>query len=322
MQQSQTDHSILAHAALLYYGEGLTQSEVAVRMGVSRATIVGYLRQARERQIVDIRIDGEAFAQSDLARRLKTKFGLEDVYLAPGFAEDDAETATKRAASVAATALSYLLAPGDRLGVAWGETIQQLAFDFPVTPVKDLRVYQMIGAMRSRHLLSAESCSIEIARRTGAACQTLHVPALVSTVELAEALRREPQIKEQFDALKSLTKCVFSVGHLTSAESHVVDAGIARAEDLPGIRAMGGAGVVCGQFIDHEGQMLDLPTRNRILGSTPDAIRRIPFRMLVVGGEEKRSACLAALKGGLCTHLVLDQQLAEWLVMQVSTKAQ
>lgn len=312
-RETQTSRATLAHAALLYYGEGLTQSEVAKRMGVSRATIVGYLRQAREAQIVDIRIEGEAFAHTNLARALRERFGLREVYLSPVFQDDSPTVSTRRVASVAANALSFLLTPGDRLGVAWGETIQQVAFDFPNTPVKDMRVYQMVGAMRSNHLFSAESCSIEIARRIGADCRTLHVPAIVSSVALAQALKEEPPIRAQLKELNSLTTCIFSVGHLENDQSHVVDAGIIGASELKAIRAKGAAGVICGQFIDENGSTLDVPSRDRILGCSPDAIRAIPLRMMVATSPAKRTACLAALKGGLCSHLVVDHHLAQWL---------
>ena len=69
----------LAHVAMLYYREGLTQGEIARRTGVSRATIVNWLRLAREQAIVDIRIRGESFAASPLARRLAQ--GLEGASL-------------------------------------------------------------------------------------------------------------------------------------------------------------------------------------------------------------------------------------------------
>ena len=80
----------LAHVAMLYYREGLTQGEIARRTGVSRATIVNWLRLAREQAIVDIRIRGESFAASPLARRLAGRFGLIDAYIA----HDDAEPLT------------------------------------------------------------------------------------------------------------------------------------------------------------------------------------------------------------------------------------
>lgn len=318
-QQGQIDEATLAHAALLYYGEGLTQSEVASRMGVSRATIVGYLRAARDARIVDIRIQGKSFAQSTLATALKDKYQLEDVFVAPGGDGADGEDRlTERVAALAAMSLSYLLEPDDRLGVAWGRTIQHLAFRFPKAPIPGLVVYQMIGSMHSNQMFSAENCSIEIARRTHAECRTLHVPAIVSSAGLARALRDEPQIHNQFDELRGLTKVVFSVGDVESDQAHVVQAGIASVAELRDLRAMGAAGVICCQFIDAEGGTLDHPLHDRILSTRPEDLLPVPFRMMVVAGEKKRAACLAALRGRMCSHLVADEAMARWLLRGAS----
>lgn len=73
--------ALLANVALLYYGEGLTQSEIAKRLSVSRPTIVNMLRECRDRGIVEIRVDGEVLAASALSRQLVARFGLEDAYV-------------------------------------------------------------------------------------------------------------------------------------------------------------------------------------------------------------------------------------------------
>lgn len=315
--QGQTEESTLAHAALLYYGEGLTQGEIARRMGVSRATIVSYLKMARDLQIVDIRIQGKGFAQSTLALAVKDRYGLEDVYVVPTDEdEDDEDRLTQRVATVAAMSLSYLLEPEDRLGVAWGRTIQHVAFQFPMAQVPKLTVFQIIGSMHSNQLFSAENCSIEIARRTGAICRTLHVPAVVSTPELAIALKAEPQIRDQFNDFEALTKVVFSVGHIEAADAHIVEAGITKAKELPALRKDGAAGVVCGQFIDAFGKSFDCALHDRILGIRPESLARAPMRMMVVAGVRKRRACHAALTGKLCSHLVIDEATARWLMKE------
>ena len=48
-------------AAWLYYHDGLNQSAVADRLGVSRATVVNYLQEARERGLVRVSLADEPF---------------------------------------------------------------------------------------------------------------------------------------------------------------------------------------------------------------------------------------------------------------------
>ncbi|MBK0327976.1 sugar-binding transcriptional regulator [Rhodobacteraceae bacterium F11138] len=302
---------------MLYYREGLTQGEIARRMGVSRATIVNYLRQARDMGIVEIRIRGESFATSSLARRLAKRYGLVDAYVA----HDDAtalgpEALQLRVAALAASALCDILEPGDRLGVAWGHTVQQLAAAFPVSAVPGLTVYQMLGAMFSDHHFAAETCSIEIARKTSAECRTLHAPAVVSTPELADQLRREPVIARQIAEFSQLTKAVFAVGDV-SADTTLVAAGVSTPDELNAARKQGAVGVLCGHFIDGDGNGMRGALRDRMLGISPETLQAVPVRMLVSSGRAKHEATRALLKGGHVSHLVTDEisakvLLADW----------
>ena len=70
-------------ATWLYYADQMTQSEIAKQLNVSRATIVNLLQEAREREIVSIRISPQAFGRTAVARALMDKFGLDGVFVIP-----------------------------------------------------------------------------------------------------------------------------------------------------------------------------------------------------------------------------------------------
>lgn len=304
----------LAHVAMLYYREGLTQGEIARRTGVSRATIVNWLKLAREQNIVDIRIHGENFAASPLARRIAETYDLVDAYIA----HDDADplppdAMLDRTAALGAQAMCDLLTENDVLGVAWGETVRRMAESFPSADLPGLMVHQLVGSMYSKHLFAAETCTIEIARRLHAGCRTLHAPAILSSSDLADRLRHEPVIADQVDAFRTLTKVLFSVGDV-SPQTTLVAAGIGTAEDVAWYRDRGAAGVLSCHFIDREGKAMHGPLTDRTIGITPDVLRDVPMRMLVVAGREKHDATCALLKGGYVTHLVIDEAGARALL--------
>lgn len=115
--------ALLSNIALLYFGEGLTQSDIAGRMKVSRVTVVNLLREAREQGIIEIRVNGRQLTESHLARDLRERFGLTDVYVSDSFGtgpDHRAET-LRQLGRVAAMAFLDIVAPGDRIGVAWGK---------------------------------------------------------------------------------------------------------------------------------------------------------------------------------------------------------
>jgi deoxyribonucleoside regulator len=295
----QSDDLIL-EAAWLYYYEDRNQSEIADLLGVSRSSVVGYLQQARERGIVEVRLDPQSFARHHYAQALKERFGLVDVQLTPG------ETGSlERVAHLAARALPDLLAPGDTLGVAWGQTVFTLSERIAPRPVPDLTVVQLVGAVNSPYGFDSESCASRIAAACGGRCVNLHVPAIVSSPELAQALARERVIAAQLAEQARINKVLFAVGSC-NADSHIVSSGIASVEDIADYRARGAVGLICSRFIDSAGNHLEGPLDDRMIGLVPDRMRGLAVGILVSCGVEKVAGIRATLLGGYATHLFTD----------------
>lgn len=307
--------ALLSNVALLYYGESLTQGEIAKRMKVSRATIVNMLRECRELGIVDIRVDGHHLSGSSLARDLREKYDLEDVYVAHAEAENrlTRQEVLAQLGRVGSTALLDVASPGDRIGVAWGETIMSVAEAMPINLVANVEVCQLIGSMISERVPASENCTIQIASKFGAQCFTLHAPGLISSEELAVRLRQEPTIKSQLDRLGALDLLVYSIGNV-KAETHLVAADMATKEELSVAKNAGAVGIVCCRYIDRDGQEIDLPPRERLIAAKISDLRAAKKRLLIVCGEDRESAALAAIRGGLVTHLCVDTALGKALL--------
>ncbi len=316
---TQRDDSLLANVAMLYYRDGLTQNEIATRLGVSRATVVNYLRQARDRNIVDIRIKGASFSASNLSKALREAFGLDDVFIAATFPDSEADAegralqVVRQVARVGAMAVYDLVQPGDALGVAWGKTIEWLSEEMPRGSVPDLTVCQMIGSMKAPHMPAAETCAIRIASNLGADCRTLHAPAILSSRTIADALRREPTIRAQLQQLSALSKTLFSVGDC-SPTTHQIRAGIATLAQMKWYVDHGAVAVLCGRFIDAKGRHVEGELDARMIGVTPADLRKAKAGVLVAAGGEKVEAMKAALAGGYAKYLVTDEMTGKRLL--------
>lgn len=303
---------MLADIAELYYKDGLTQNEIAQRIGVSRPTVVNYIKQAREQGIVDIQIRGSAYKGSNLSRELCEKYGLTDVYIARTATESDESEALIKVARLGAMALSDLLCEDDVLGVSWGGTIQRAADEIPRRKVEQLSVCQLVGSMTSDALLASEASTIRIANRTGGLCNTLPVPAVLSSVQLAQQLRDEPIVQKHLEQFKKLTKVFFSVADL-SDESLVYASGMASQHEWESYRQRGAKAVLVGRFLAADGTVLDGDFGRRLMAIELEDFRAVPVRMLVVHGAPKLEAVLSTLAGQYVTHLVVDDVLAELL---------
>ena len=73
----------IAEVAWLYYIKNLTQGDIAKRLNLSRPTVISYLKQAKDREIVCVKISGEHFRINALADALSEIFGLEAALVVP-----------------------------------------------------------------------------------------------------------------------------------------------------------------------------------------------------------------------------------------------
>ena len=298
--------------AWLYYHDGLNQKDIAETLGISRATVVNYLAEAREKELIRITLAAPAFTTHRLAVELCDRFGLTAAYVVPDEGADT-EDQFARVTRGAALWLPDLLAAGDNLGVAWGRTVFDLAEALETTRTEDMTVLQLVGSMATPYGFTAEACSTRLAQRLGARCLNLHAPAILSSVELAQALREEPIIRIQLDEIEKLNKRLFSVGTI-KPDSHIMSAGLTSMADLDHYVRRGAAGVICGRFVDGEGRAIDGPMEDRMIGIPLERLVGLPMGILVTPGHDKLAATMAAIRGGYVTHLVTGTTVAEALL--------
>jgi deoxyribonucleoside regulator len=300
--------NIVIEAAWMYYHDGMNQTSIAERLGVSRATVVNYLQEAKERGFIRISLAPAAFTSHRLAQELREKFSLAAAYVVPGGTGSEEERFL-RVARGAAEWLPGLLHPGDRLGVSWGRTVFEVAEALEQTRTTDVTVSQLVGSMATPYGFTAEICSAHLAQRLGAKCINLHAPAVLSDPELAARLRAEPIIRDQIDALSQCNKAIFAAGSCNH-ESHIVGSGVATHADLDWYVAQGATGVLCGRFIDARGRSIPGDLDDRMIGVELDKLLSLDMGLLVSVGADKVNPMLAAIAGGYVTHVVTDNETA------------
>lgn len=306
------DDAPFIEAAWLYYHDGLNQAEIATRMQISRASVVNYLAEARMRGWVRVHLDSDVFQGHRLAADLCAAYGLREALVVP---DDPAGPpgSPARVTRAAADWLPRLLERGDRLGVSWGETIYQMAQQVAPRPIDDLTVIQLVGSRPATRDFAAEACTSMLAQRLGGACINLHVPLLLSSTALKEALCAEPVVADQLQALAGCNKTVFASG-TCDVDAHIVRAGVIAPEDIDRYRARGATGVICGRLIDAAGQPIVTDAEPRMIGVALDQMRGKEMALLVAAGSDRTAPARAALVGGYATHLATSATVAEALL--------
>lgn len=298
-------------ATWLYYADQMTQSEIAKRMGVSRATIVNYLQEAREKGIVSVNINPKAGNRTSMARALMEKFGLAGAFVIP---EGDDEALVQRLGDAGARVLADQVEDGDTVGVAWGRTVLAVADQISLTrPVRNVTVVQVSGSSTGEADFSPELCTSLLSNRIHARCVNLLAPAVLSTKALKAQLLAEPVLRKQMDLVHSANRILFGVGDI-GPKSTVRQAGVAEPEEIDDYVSRGATAVIIGRFIDADGRAVGGPHDERVVGITLDELKKIPSRVCVAGGAAKIRAIIATLAAGYVTHFITDMATAEALI--------
>ncbi|WP_429809184.1 sugar-binding transcriptional regulator [Ensifer sp. B1-9] len=297
---------LIHRAAWLYYAHGLRQDEVADRLDISRASVTLYLRKAREMGMVTIATSTELFSHDVLAREVEDAIGLTSAWLVP---EDKVIDPAAEMPVVAASIFLELINKGDRVGVAWGRTVYNIADVMPFADLRGVTVVQLCGNLGAPYSYRPDQCTTEIARRLNAEGINFYAPLVLSSERLAQELRGEPVIKEQLGTISDCGLALYSVGGIED-DSHLVKCGALSSADMHAMGEKGAAGVIAGQLIDRDGQWMDCEHNRRCISADLDSIRAIKKRMLVVQEDSKFEPLMAALKGGFASHLVVTESMA------------
>lgn len=310
---------LLADVASMYYEQDLTQEEIAKRIGISRSGVSRLLTRSRELGLVQIQIRHPLQTSAALQQELMRRFGLRDAQVlvagAPG------ENPLPRLGMLAARFLDRALDDGMTVGISWGTSMLQMIN--AVHPARRMRldVVQLMGSISAT---SPDVDGPEIARRLanayGARCFYLHAPLLVKSAAVREALQQERNMRETFEMMARMDVALVGVGAVRASASGLFRAGYLNEAELASIREQGAIGDVCGRYFDIHGAICELELHERIIGAQPETIRRVPLSVGVAGGVSKSEALLGAMRAGLVSVVITDEECAKDLLKRAENE--
>lgn len=296
--------------AWCYYSLGLTQQEIASRLGLTRVRVNRLLAEARRRGIVKISITSRLAENVELEEELKNRYGLANahVVLALGDEVAIAETLGKAAAEM----LAGDFRDGTTIGMGWGITLRAFADAVPERALNDAAVVAMMGSLTQRSSINAYVAATVLAHRLSAECFYMPGPIICDSEESRQTLEAQPLMREVQERAAAADIAIVSVGGLDSGTLHM--AGFIDADELKSVRQAGALGNFLGHYIDERAEIIDHPVNRRVLGTRPDKLKGFERCVMISGGEVKVPALRAILRAGMVSDLVTDQASARALL--------
>ena len=294
-----------------YYLDGASKSEIAAELGISRFKVARLLEGARRDGIVRIDIDPLPELDLALADELARRHGIRGAVVVRTIA-GPSELRAAQLGRAAAAVLADTLEATDVLGISWGRTLHAMVEQLPRLPA--CSVVQLVGSVPNTEL---DTNSLELVRRLAERATgpvfPLHVPLIVESPAMAEALLRDALASRSTGMFDSLTRAAVGIGAWAPGASTIRAA--LTPDDARAVDAAGGVADLCSIVLDAEGRQVraaGLP--ERCIAIREDQLRRVPDVIAIAGGAAKVPAIRAALRSRLIHRLVTDEEAARLLV--------
>ncbi|MDG2497003.1 MAG: sugar-binding transcriptional regulator [Aquiluna sp.] len=302
---------MLGRIASLHYTHGLTHEKIANLLGLSRVQVTRMLAKAREEGIVEIKVHSDESIFPDLQIALGQKYGLRQVWIAPSF--DNPEQSMESVGALGSEFLRSYLKPGDVVAVGLSVTLDHI--------VPHLRGFEIdatfIPALGSRPsgnpTVNPHEVASDLAEIVGGKTRHLPAPFIMASIESANMMKEEPDVKTTLDMAKAARLGLYGIGGVAPGSGPLIEE-IGPTGELERLIKAGAVGDISGIYFDANGEYVPSSIEQRIISLTLDEIYALPDRAIVAMGKNKAPAISAAARSGMITHLITDLDTAEELL--------
>jgi len=308
--QSDADR-IRARAVWLYHVEGLTQNEIATRLGINRIMVVRALADARRRNEVRVSISAPLAELVELERDVEKLFGIERVIIAP-FSDPEGDP-VRVIAAAAGNFISGIMKSGMTVGVGWGRTLYNTLPFINGTTLDDFRIVSLLGGIAAARRFNPAEFAWQFAELFQGDGYLIPAPAVVDSVETKHALLERCGLAAIFEMADMLDVALLSVGGISTLTTSYRTGYISEADRRSLIEA-GAVGDVLYNFIDCNGEVVNHEVNSRVISVNLPRLRKTPERVLISGGREKLVALKAAIRTLSPTTFITDEQTALSLI--------
>lgn len=309
--------AVVLRAAQMYYLQDMTMDAIARELRTSRSTVSRLLSHARRTGLVEISVRAPQEQQNSLEEAIRARFGIAAHVVATPQNLSEVER-SERIAMTAARILPQYVDSNMIVGIAWGTTLDAISRHLSHKETHNTVFVQLNGAGNT--FTSGVDYASEILQRFGrafdAGVQQFPVPAIFDRAETRQAMWQERSTRRILDLHHRADVVLFGIGSpFGDAPSRVYAGGYLDRDDYRSLREDRVIGDVATVFYREDGTGDGIRLNDRSSGPALPMLGRIARRIGVVSGLQKLPSLHGAIRAGLLTDLVVDEALAEALVV-------
>ncbi len=310
-KRREIDESLAIRAAWLHYAGGLTQAEVAERIGVSPVKAHRLVNWAAQNGAVKVSVVGEIADCVRLEVEIAGRFGLKGCEVVPDLGEVGLPLRALGAAGAAFLQREIAQRPGGVIGVGHGRTLAAAVEQMPPFDPQGTRFVSLLGGLARNYAANPHDVMHRLAGRSGAEAYVLPLPFFANSSADREVLLAQPGVREVFDMGARADLMLIGIG-TTEPDAQLVASRMIRAEEIAEVTRGGAVGEMLGHFLDAQGRPVATGLSERTV-APPLAVLRDRRVVALAGGPDKVAAIAAVLRGGWLDGLITDEATAQAL---------
>jgi DNA-binding transcriptional regulator LsrR (DeoR family) len=308
--ESPEGEDVRTRAIWFYFVAGLTQQQIADRLGLTRLRVNKIIGQARADGLVRIEVRMPLARCVALEERLRERFGFRHVTVVPSV--DDPAEMQRIIGEAAGALIDPMRRNGLGFGLGWGRTLSAAVRSLATRRLDDAWTVTLMGSLTRGSGVNTFEVATGFAGRIGSDCYYVAAPIYCPSVESRDALLTHQGVEEAMRRAGEVDVALMSCGDLSDLSLLASTQSVARERES--LKAVGAVGDLLGVFLGADGRPVDHVLNGRVMALSPEGLSRIPTTILASGGLHKAPIIGAIAAAGYVNHLVTDEAVAEVLL--------
>lgn len=301
-----------------YYINELKQQEIAKKHNINRVQVSRYLSKAKEKGLIKINVINPLKNKNQyLKQKLLERFPVKNILIAT-ISNDERNLVLEALAEKANEYINHSFLPFDKVGIAWGTTLFQLAKNF--TTEKNYPDIEFIPLVGGSHRFDKEfqvnNIVFMIAEKFNGKSFSLMAPFYISNNKEYITISSNIDVRKIMNRWEKLTKIIIGIGSNFS-KTPLTKLNVLAEKNLTKLLNFRQVGDILTHYFNLEGKFCDLDIYKNLINYPLDYCRNVNEVIAVAGGLEKRESIIGALNTGLIDTIILDNLTAEKIVESV-----
>jgi DNA-binding transcriptional regulator LsrR (DeoR family) len=305
------DYDLCVRAAWLHYGGGLTQGDVAKRLGVPSLKAHRLIAKANKDGLVRFSIEGDIVECIRLEDKMRDRFGVRFCEVCPDLDEEPLPLQTLGLAGSRFLRLALENGEDKVIGFGHGRTLAACVGMLPKMSVTGVKLVSLLGGLTRRYSATPFDVIHRLAERTGAEAYVLPLPFYANSVDDRAVFLEQRGVAAIMELGIGATLRVVGIGTM-EADASILSTGMIEREEFETARRVGGVGEILGHIFSLDGKLIENDISARTLSMSAADIGR-QKTVALAGGRSKVDAIRAVLASGFIYGIIIDERTAKVL---------